>query len=64
MKKYIGKVMGVQERKSEIKRMIVEALMVNPYIKSIDKVEFVEESHNREMEIKITLTTIYGQMVM
>ena len=62
LKKYIGKVMGVQERKSEMKRMIVEALMCNPYINSIDKVEFVTDKHNRELNINISLTTIYGKL--
>jgi len=62
LKKYIGKVMGVQERKSEMKRMIVEALMCNPFIKSINKVEFVEDKHKRELHVNITVSTIYGAL--
>lgn len=62
LKKYIGKVMSVGERKSELKRAIVEALMVNPYIRSVDLIEFVEDEHGRELTLNITLTTIYGQM--
>lgn len=62
LKKFIGKVMGVQERKSELRRMITECLMVNPYIVSIDKMEFVETDLNRDLLINIELTTIYGKM--
>ena len=64
LKKFIGKVMGVQERKSELKRMITECLMVNPYIRSVDSIEFEEDEHNREMKVTITLTTIYGKLVL
>ena len=62
LKPFIGKVMGVGERKSELKRMIVECLMVNPYIKSIDKIEFSESEHNRALAVNIELTTVYGKM--
>lgn len=62
LKKFIGKVMGVMERKSELKRMITECLMVNPYIRSIDKFEFVETENARDLQLNITLTTIYAQM--
>lgn len=62
LKKYIGKVMGVKERQSEMKRMIVEALMVNGYIRSVDKIEFVTDKHKREYHVNITVTTIYGTM--
>lgn len=59
---FIGKVMGVQERYSEMKRIIIECLMVNPYIKSIDSIEFTP---NREkLTVDITLTTIYGEVSM
>ena len=61
-KRFIGKVMGVGERKSELRREITEALMVNPYVKSINKVEFVEEKHNRKVLMNIELTTIYGKL--
>lgn len=63
LKPFIGKVMGVQERKSELRRVIVECLMVNPYIKSIDKVEFEEENRGNTLTVKLTLTTIYGELV-
>lgn len=59
---YIGKVMGVGERISELKREITETLMVNPYIKSIDSIVFSESEHNRELLATINLTTIYSPM--
>lgn len=59
LKPFIGKVMGVNERYSELKRIIIECLMVNPYIKSIDSVEF--ESNGDKVECNIELTTIYGE---
>ena len=58
LKPFIGKVMSVGERYSEFQRVIIECLMVNPYIKSVDSVEF-EETHDK-VECHITLTTIYG----
>lgn len=60
LRPFIGKVMGVQQRYSEIKRVIVECLMVNPYIKSIDSVEIEHEKD--EVTITIALTTIYGEV--
>ena len=62
LKKFIGKIMGVQERKSELRREITETLMTNAYIKSIDKMDLAETDYNRDLQINITLTTIYGQM--
>lgn len=56
----IGKVMSVQQRYSEIKRVIVECLMVNPYIKSIDTIDIQHEGDT--VDISITLTTIYGEV--
>ena len=53
-------VMGVQQRYSEIKRVIVECLMVNPYIKSIDTIDIQHEGDT--VDISITLTTIYGEV--
>lgn len=59
---FVNKVMGVGERKSELKRMLIEALMVNPYIKSIDSITLNEANHGKDMEINLTLTTIYGTL--
>lgn len=60
LRPFIGKVMGVQQRYSEIKRVIVECLMVNPYIKSIDTIDIQHEGDT--VDISITLTTIYGEV--
>lgn len=58
LKPFIGKVMSVDERYSELKRVIVECLMVNVYIKSIDSIEFEEKQD--KVDCFISLTTIYG----
>lgn len=60
LKSFIGKVMSVQERLSELKRVIVECLMVNPYIKSIDSISF--ENEGDTVTCSIELTTIYGEV--
>lgn len=59
---FIGKVMGVQERYSEMKRIIIECLMVNPYIRSIDSIEFTPS--REKLTVDINLTTIYGEVSM
>ncbi len=59
---FLNKVMAVGERKSEMKRMITEALMCNPYLKSIDSLEFTDAKHGEDLTVNITLTTIYGQL--
>lgn len=58
LKPFIGKVMSVGERYSELKRVIIECLMVNPYIKSIDSIEF--DANGDKVDCQIELTTIYG----
>lgn len=62
LKPFIGKVMSVQERYSELKRVIVECLMVNPYIRSIDSVTFSQDGPS--VTCRITLTSIYGEVSM
>lgn len=62
LKPFIGKVMSVQERYSELKRVIVDCLMTNPYIKSIDSISFSQETNGELVQTNITLTTIYGEM--
>ena len=59
LRPFIGKVMGVQQRYSEIKRVIIECLMVNPYIKSIDSVEITHKGDS--VSISIVISTIYGE---
>lgn len=55
----IGAVLTNSERQSEIKRMIIEALMVNPYIVSIDNIEIVFDGS--KLIANIELTSIYGK---
>ncbi|MBO6204000.1 MAG: DUF2634 domain-containing protein [Selenomonas sp.] len=62
LKPFIGKVMSVQERFSELKRVITECLMVNPYIVSIDSFSFDEEKHGELVKLSISLTSIYGEV--
>lgn len=59
---FIGKVMSVQERYSELKRVITECLMVNPYILSIDSIEFEPANRENEVTTTVTLTTVYGEV--
>ena len=54
--------MSVQERYSELKRVITECLMVNPYILSIDSVKFSPVKHGNEVTTTINLTTVYGEV--
>ena len=54
--------MSVQQRKSELKRMITEALMVNPYILSVDSITFDETDKGENMEIHVVMTTVYGEL--
>lgn len=60
---FMAKVMSIGQRKSELKRMVTECLMTNPYIVSVDSIIFNESNRNENMEITIVLTTIYGELV-
>ena len=60
---FMAKVMGVFERKSELKRMITEALMVNPYILSVDSITFDEVDRGEDMDVHVVMTTVYGELV-
>lgn len=62
LKPFIGKVMGVQERYSELRRVITECLMVNPYIRSIDSFSITPENRAGLVRVHITLTTVYGEV--
>ena len=62
LKPFIGKVIGVQERYSELRRVITECLMVNPYIKSIDSFSITSENRAELVRVHITLTTVYGEV--
>lgn len=58
LKPFIGLVMSVDERLSELRRVIVECLLANPYIKRIDAINFNQEGDR--LMVSINLTTIYG----
>lgn len=60
---FMAKIMSVLQRKSELRRMITEALMVNEYISSVDSITFDEENRGEDMSIEIVLTTVYGELV-
>ncbi len=60
VEKFIGKVMGVQERYSELKRCIVECLMVNPYIRSIRNLQF--ETNKDKVVCSFDCVTVYGEV--
>lgn len=60
LERFIGKVMGVQERISELKRCIVECLMVNPYIKAIRDMQF--EGKGDRLLCTFVCVTIYGEV--
>lgn len=62
LKPFIGKVMGVQEQYSELRRVITECLMVNPYIRSIDSFSITPENRAELVRVRITLTTAYGEV--
>lgn len=62
LKPFIGKVMGVQERYLELRRVITECLMVNPYIRSIDSFSITPENRAELIRVHITLTTVYGEV--
>lgn len=54
----IGHAMNVEIVKLEMERFIVEALMVNPYIKRLDN--FVFENSSTGMTVSFDCTSIYG----
>lgn len=54
----IGQSMNVEIVKLEIERFIIEALMVNPYIKRLDN--FVFENTSTGMIVSFDCTSVYG----
>ena len=54
----IGQAMNEEIVKLELERFIIEALMVNPYIKRLDNFTFKNTS--TEMEVSFDCTSIYG----
>lgn len=55
----IGHVMNVEVIKLEMERFIIEALMVNPYIKRLDN--FIFENASTGMAVSFDCTSIYGR---
>ena len=55
----IGHSMNGEIVKSEMKRYITEALMVNPYIKKLENFNF--ETSSRGMKVTFDCTSIYGK---
>lgn len=62
LEQFRGKVMTVGERRSELRRAIKECLMVNPYVVSVDKIEFESNERGRVLNIRVELTTVYGSL--
>lgn len=61
VKKFIGKVMQTGDRIAELKRVIIDCLMINPYIRSIDNVEIsIDGPHT---VCTVNMTTVYGEVV-
>lgn len=57
---FIGQTPNTADTSMEVKRYIKEALLINPYIHTIDEITF---SNDKDvLEFSITLTTIYGEM--
>lgn len=54
----VGHAMNTEVLKLELERYIVEALMVNPYIKRLDN--FIFSSRAAEMTVSFECTSIYG----
>lgn len=59
-KALVGKVLTVGERRSELERMIREALLVNPYIKKVNSVKF--ERRGVKLDAAVEVTTVYGEV--
>ena len=57
---WMGKVTKKAVAISEMRRLLTESIMVNPYVKAIDAMEFVHDRRGNELTINITLSTIYG----
>ncbi|WP_196591303.1 DUF2634 domain-containing protein [Pectinatus frisingensis] len=60
LEKFIGTHTNNSDSAGEIEQYIKEALLINPYIKSIDKIQ--AGINNDELSYDIYLTTIYGAL--
>lgn len=61
VKKFIGLVMQTGERTAELKRAIIDCLMINPYIQSIDNIEI--EIDRYKTTCTVYMTTVYGEVI-
>ena len=57
---FIGKSTNNADSSVEVERYVKEALLVNPYIKSIDDVTFTNEAD--VLDFEVSLTTVYGNL--
>lgn len=57
----IGTTLSSEAKKAEIKRFITEALMVNPYILAIKRINIFQEKSM--LEIEVDIKTIYDEKV-
>lgn len=60
LEQFIGKSTNNADSAMEVERYIKEALLINPYIKSIDDIAFTNDSD--VLSFTISLTTIYGSL--
>ena len=60
---YIGRVTKSGVAISEMRRLITESIMTNSYVKAVTSIDFNHARRGNKLSISITLTTIYGEMV-
>jgi len=60
LEQFIGRSTNNGDSAIQVQRYINEALLINPYIQSIDNITFTNESD--VLEFAIELTTIYGNL--
>ena len=60
LEQFIGAYTNNSDNAAEVERYISEALLVNPYIKSIDDVQATIDGDS--LSYTITLTTVYGSL--
>lgn len=61
LEQFIGRSTNNADSSAEVERYVKEALLTNPYIKSIDNVAFANESD--VLDFEVSLTTIYGSLI-
>ncbi|GMB01080.1 DUF2634 domain-containing protein [Pelosinus sp. IPA-1] len=60
LEQFIGKSTNNADSSVEVEMYVKEALLTNPYIKSIDDVTFTNESD--VLDFEVSLTTVYGNL--